>query len=238
MKYYWWSAEKQELSLYTMNRPGICLLINNVKDSTGEETLLTKLFSSLGFNVEVNRGLSMMEIIKVAQEFAKKDHSSYDSFVFIVLSECRPGKLIVGVDGREVILKQVMSEFRPCHSTSLKNKPKLFFVLRFVKTQSAERRSGGTEFCTDTTIELPQSCNTSIQEACSEEADFLLACATSPIVKEKKITLLQHSFIEVRLSVLRVRPFHRIVDHTRGNVLDLQFLRQQNDITHLCFKET
>ena len=75
----------------------------------------------------------MMEIIKVAQEFAKKDHSSYNSFVFIVLSECRPGKLIVGVDGREVILKQVMSEFRPFNSTSLKNKPKLFFCATICK---------------------------------------------------------------------------------------------------------
>ena len=223
-----------------MRRPGICLLINNVKDFTGEENLLTNLFSSLAFNVQVRRDLSMMNIFEVAQEFAKKDHSSYDSFVFIVLSECRPGELIVGVDGREVILKQVMSEFRPCNSTSLRNKPKLFFVLRFVnsKTQSAERRSVGTEFCTDMATALPQSCNTSKQEVCPEEADFLLACATSPIVKEKKITLPKHSFIEVRLSVLRVRPFHRIVHHTRGNVLELQFLRQQNDITHLCFKET
>ena len=127
-----------------MRRPGICLLINNVKDFTGEENLLTNLFSSLAFNVQVRRDLSMMKIIEVAQEFAKKDHSSYDLFVFIVLSECRPRTLIVGVDGKEVILKEVMSEFRPCHSTSLKNKPKLFFVLRFVnlKTQSAERRSG------------------------------------------------------------------------------------------------
>ena len=195
-----------------MSRRGICLLINNVEALTGEENLLTKLFSSLGFNVEVKRGLSMMEIIKVAQEFAKNDHSSYDSFVFIALSKCRPGKLIVGVDGREVILKQVMSEFRPFNSTSLKNKPKLFFVLRFVKTQSAERRSGGTEFCTDedTTMALPHLCNTSKQEVCPEEADFFLACATSPIVNGEKI---KPSFTEVRL-------FHRIVELTRGYVID------------------
>ena len=194
-----------------MNRPGICLLINNVKNSIGDGNLLTNLFSSLGFHVVVKQDLSMMNIIEVAQEFAEKDHSSYDSFVFIVMSQCGPGELIVGVDGRKVILEQIMSEFRPCNSTSLKNKPKLFFVLRFVKTQSAERGSGGTEFCTDTTIGLPHSCNTSIQGVRSEEADFLLACATSPIDKRKKIKQPQHSFIEVRLSVLRVRPFHRIV---------------------------
>ena len=200
-----------------MSRRGICLLINNVKDLPGEGNLLTNLFSSLGFNVEVKRDLSMMEIIKVAQEFAKKDHSSYDSFVFIVLSECRPGKLIAGVDRMEVILKQVMSEFQPCHSTSLKNKPKLFFVLRFVnlKAQTAELRSGGTEFFTDTIKALPHACNTSKQEVCPEEADFLLACATSPIFKEKKIKHPQPSFSEVRLSV-----FHRIVDLTRGYVID------------------
>ena len=200
-----------------MNRPGICLLINNVEDSAHEENLLTHLFSSLAFNVAVERRLSMMKINEVAQEFAKRDHSGYDSFVFILLSQCRPGEPIVGVDGREVILKQVMSEFRPCHSTSLKNKPKLFFVLRFVKTQSAKRHSGGTEFCTDTTIELPQSCNTSIQEVCSQEADFVLVCVTSPFVKGKKI---KPSFTEVRLAVLRVRPFYRIVDLPQDYVSD------------------
>ena len=213
MKYYWWSAENKKLSSYRMNRPGICLLINNVKDSTGEENLLTKLFSSLAFHVEVKRDLSMVKIIEVAQEFAKKDHSSYDSFVCIVLSQCGPGELIVGVDGRKVTLEQVMSEFRPQRSASLKNKPKLFFLLRFVnlKTQSAERRNGGTEFCTDATIALPHSCNTPVREVCPEEADFLLACATSPIVKGKKIKQPQHSFTEVRLSVLTVGLFHRIV---------------------------
>ena len=202
-----------------MSRRGICLLINNVKNLTGEENFLTKVFSSLGFNVVVKRDLSMIEIIGVAQKFAGKDHSSYDSFVFIVLSKCRPGELIAGVDGREVILEQVMSEFRPFNSTSLKNKPKLFFVLRFVnsKTQSAEHCSGGTEFFK--------------QGVFPKEADFLLACSTSPIVEGEKIKHPQPSFSEVRL-------FHRIVDLTRGYVIDLHFiLRQLNDVTQLCFKE-
>ncbi|XP_074622863.1 caspase-3-like [Acropora palmata] len=178
--------------------------------------------------MEVKRDLSMMNIIEVAQEFAKKDHSSYESFIFIALSQCGPGELIVGVDGRKVILEQVMSEFRPCNSTSLKNKPKLFFILRFVnlKTQSAERRSGGTEFFTDTTIALPHSCNTSIQEVCSEEADFLVACATSPIVKEKKITLPQHSFIEMMVNA--VRGYHQTY-----NVLEmLTLLNHWTDNLH------
>ena len=199
-----------------MNRPGICLLINNLKNSTREEILLTNLFSSLGFHVEVKQNLSMIKILEVAHEFGEKDLSSYDSFVFILLSQCRQDGVIV-VDGRKVYLEQVMSEFRPVNNESLKNKPKLFFVLRFVKTQSAKRHSGGTEFCTDTTIELPQSCNTSIQEVCSQEADFLLVCVTSPFVKGKKI---KPSFTEVRLAVLRVRPFYRIVDLPQDYVSD------------------
>ena len=197
-----------------MKRPGICLLINNVEDSAYEESILTHLFSSLAFNVAVERRLSMIEINEVAQEFAKRDHSGYDSFVFILLSQCGPGEPIVGVDGREVILKQVMSEFRPCHTASLKNKPKLFFVLKFVdfRTQSTKRRNGGTEFCTDVNIALPNSCNTSVQEVCPEEADFLLACATSPIVKGKRIKQPKHSFTEVRLAVLTL-------SHPRGSPL-------------------
>ncbi|XP_074622410.1 uncharacterized protein LOC141880775 [Acropora palmata] len=204
-------AENQRLRPYKMNSecPGICLLINNLKDSARDENLLTELFSSLAFNVEVKRRLSMMEINEVAQEFAKRDHSGYDSFVFILLSQCGPGEPIVGVDGREVILKQVMSEFRPCRSASLKNKPKLFFVLKFVdfRTQSKKRRNGGTEFCTDVNIALPNSCNTSLQEVCPEEADFLLACATSPIFKGKKIKQAKLSFTEIMVNA--VRGYHQ-----------------------------
>ena len=184
-----------------MSRPGICLLINNVKDLTGEGNLLTKLFTSLGFHVEVKQDLSMSSIHRVAKEFGNKDHSSYDSFVFILLSKCRQDGVIVDVDRRKVTLEEVMLEFRPRNSTSLRNKPKLFFVLKLVdfRTQSTERRNVGTEFCTDVTTALPNSCNTVIQEKCPEEADFLLACATSPIVEGNKIKHPQHSFIEVRL---------------------------------------
>ena len=198
-----------------MDRPGICLLINNVKESAREENLLTELFSSLAFNVEVKRRLSKNEINEVAEEFAERDHSGYDSFVFILLSQCGPGEAIGGVDGKKVLLEEVMSEFRPFRRSSLENKPKLFFFLKLVdfRTQSTDRRNVGTEFCTDITTELPNSCNTSIQEVCPKEADFLLACATSPIVKGEKIKQPQHSFIEVRL-------FHRNVDLTRIYVID------------------
>ncbi|XP_044178990.1 uncharacterized protein LOC114974816 [Acropora millepora] len=204
--------ENQQLSSYRMNRPGICLLINNVEDSAHEESILIHLFSSLAFNVAVERRLSMIEINEVAQEFAKRDHSGYNSFVFILLSQCGPGEPIVGVDGREVILKQIMSEFRPCRSSSLKNKPKLFFVLKLVdfRTQSTERRNVGNEFCTDITTALPNSCNTSIQEVCPEEADFLLTCAASPIVKGKKIKQPQHSFIEMMVNA--VSRYHQTYD--------------------------
>ena len=193
--------------------------------------------------MEVKRDLSGVEIIVVAQKFAERDHTSYDTFVCILLSQCGPGELIVGVDGMKVTLEQVMCKFRPCNSESLENKPKLFFVLRFVnlKTQSTERRNGGTEFCTDGTLELPNSCNTSIRrKECPQEADFFLLEATSPTAKEKKRTEQpQHSFTEVRLSVLRVRLFHRIVDLTRGYSIDSQsIVRQRNNITQLCFEKT
>ncbi|XP_015748693.1 PREDICTED: uncharacterized protein LOC107328481 [Acropora digitifera] len=199
------SHEKnQALISYTMNRPGICLLINNLKNPTGEENLLTNLFRSLGFHVEAKQDLSMIEILGVAHEFGEKDLSSYDSFVFILLSQCRQDGVIVGVDGKEVILEQVMSEFLPSNNKSLKNKPKLFFVLRFVKTQSAKRRSGGNEFCADTPIVLPQP---SKQDVCPGGADFLLACATSPIVKGKKI---KPSFTEMMVNA--VSRYHQTYD--------------------------
>ncbi|KAJ7384124.1 hypothetical protein OS493_023450 [Desmophyllum pertusum] len=139
--------EITELSQYRMSHyrmstqhpRGICLLINNVPNMVSEEKHaqpLTDLFKHLLFDVQVRRNLQMLQIYEVAQEFARKDHSEFDSFVVIIMSVCGQGNEISGVDGRKASLENVMSEFTATNCSSLQGKPKLFFVQRFTMTPS------------------------------------------------------------------------------------------------------
>lgn len=203
-------TESQELSPYPFRNKcrGICLVINNVEDSNLEESKLTDLFSFLEFDVEVRRRHAMIQICEVAQEFSRKDHSAFDSFVFIVMSQTEfgSGEHIVGVDGRKVTIEQVMSDYKASSCRSLKGKPKLFFVLRFTKplsTQLVESHDSGfgARVCTDSAKVLVQTCNTAGHDVCPEEADFMLACATSPTLGGRKRS--ECSFIRVMAETIR-----------------------------------
>lgn len=107
---------------------GICLIINNVPNLVFEaEKQLTDLFTYLSFDVQVRRNLQVLQIYGVAEEFAKKDHSEFDSFVVIFMSVCQDNE-ISGVDGKKASLEHVMSEFKLSYklSTSERSNPNCF----------------------------------------------------------------------------------------------------------------
>ena len=179
---------------------GICLIINNVPNLTLEEEELVGLFNSLAFDVQLKRDLTMVEIYEVARQFAGKNHDRYDSFVFIAMSLCGQDHDITGVDRRKANVEQVMSEFKASNCPSLKNKPKLFFVLRFttspVELVESHDSSLLTHFCTDKAVSLFSSSALPGSDGCPEEADFLLTCATSPVVEAQQAP--EYFFIQVR----------------------------------------
>lgn len=183
---------------------GICLMINNVPNLTLEEEQLVGLFSSLAFEVQVKRDLTMTEIYEVARQFAGKDHKRYNSFVFIVMSLCSQGHDITGVDRRKTSVEQVMSEFKASNCPSLQNKPKLFFVLRFTTSpvQLVESHDSSllVHFCTDEAMPLFSSSATPGSVACPEETDFLLTCVTSPVVEAQQTP--EYFFIQVRTTIV------------------------------------
>ena len=162
----------------TQHLRGICLLINNVPDLVFEEEQLTDLFKKyLYFDVQVRRSLPMSQINEVAEEFAKKDHSEFDSFVFIVMSFGQDND-IFGVDGRKASLEQVMTEYTATNCPTLRRKPKLFFVQRFTVLKPSKFEHGLTQAqcCTDKGMEMQTLCprTTTSGGNCPEEADFLL----------------------------------------------------------------
>lgn len=179
---------------------GICLIINNVPNLVSEaEKQLTDIFKDLFFDVQIRRSLQMLQIYEVAQEFARKDHSLFDSFVVIVMSICQDNE-ISGVDGRKASLEHVMSEFTATKCPTLQGKPKMFFVQRFSLTTSSTVGDGSTQAqcCTDKEVEMRPFCpgTTNGEEKCPEEADYLLICVTSLVDEAKRVPDL---FIQVRI---------------------------------------
>lgn len=168
---------------------GICLLINNIPDLVKAEKQLADLFKSLFFDVQVRRSLKRSQINEVAEEFAKKDHSEFDSFVFIVMSFGQDND-IYGVDRKKASLVEVMTEYTATNSPTLRSKPKLFFVQRFAVLKRSrfskfEHDLTQSQCCTDEVMEMQSRCPRSCEGNCPEEADFLLACVTSAICKAK-----------------------------------------------------
>lgn len=187
-------------TLHSNRTRGICLIINNVPNLVpGAEKNLADLFKHFSFDVHIKRSLRLVQIYDVAQEFAKKDHSAFDSFVVVVISVCQDNE-ISGVDGRKASLENVMSEFTATNCSTLQGKPKLFFVQRFalITPPTVGDVSTQSQFCTDREIEMRPSCpsTTSGGENCPEEADFLLICVTSLVDKAKRIP--EPLFIQVR----------------------------------------
>ena len=156
-------------------------------DLSEAEKQLTDLFESLFFDVQVRRSLKRSQINEVAEEFAKKDHNEFDSFVFIVLSRGQDND-IYGVDGKKASLVEVMTAYTPTNCPTLRFKPKLFFLSRFAVLEPSKFQCGLTQSqcCTDEVMETQSLCPPTCEGNCPEEADFLLACVTSAIYKAKK----------------------------------------------------
>ena len=161
---------------------------------------LSNLLSSFAFDVHIRQNLTMLEINRVAQEFAAKDHSNYGVFVFFVISVGSHDHEISGVDGRKASVEQVMSEFTSGNCPSLQNKPKLFFVQRFTMSPSKLEESHDSSlflpYCDSEAESKFSPQNSAGWDVCPEEADFLLACACSETNKAQQIP--ESSFIQVR----------------------------------------
>ena len=167
---------------------GLCVLINNLNfqnktenrnGSQFDERGVKDLFSELSFTVSSLNDLSHDKMRKAAVDFASKDHSQFDAFVFVVMSHGGERDIIYGVDGRTTRVEDLMSEFKALNCPTLRNKPKLFFIQTCRGTTEDKTflaTTGNSGNCMDaipTDSTLPRS-------VCPQEADFLLAFATAP----------------------------------------------------------
>ena len=130
----------------------------------------------------------MDDIRSTAQEFAAKDHSQFDAFVFFILSHGGGNDVIFGVNGGTTSVSELLCFFKSAECPTLQHKPKLFF---FQACRGPQRNhsltasgtvpsSSGTQMPSVSTL----SCTT-----CPQEADHLLAFSAAPgyIVKRNKV---------------------------------------------------
>ena len=174
---------------------GICLIINNLyfKNNADnrfggeydEEALHTLFGDKLDFDVHVKNDLANCEMQMACEEFASKDHREYDAFVCIIMSHGNRDQ-IQGVNGKNIALETLMSDFKAGSCPSLAGKPKLFIIqacrgtmrdnMMLSSSGSADSTMGG--FGTDSTL-----CRSTFLE----ESDFLLAFCTAPgYIAERK----------------------------------------------------
>ncbi|XP_077469705.1 caspase-9 isoform X1 [Stigmatopora argus] len=155
---------RDSLQLYKMdaNPCGRCLIINNVdfkpqsdlSNRNGSNIDCDKLerrFKALNFLVEVKTNLKQRGIKHELSELSKKDHSSYDCCVVVILSHGTevshnrfPGA-VYGVDGQYVPVQHITNYLNGKHCPSLQGKPKLFFI----QACGGDERDSGCEVPSD-----------------------------------------------------------------------------------------
>ncbi|XP_046903080.1 caspase-10 isoform X2 [Hypomesus transpacificus] len=184
------------LGTYPMRRGkmGFCLIINNedftpsshnLKNREGtlvDEKSLRSVFEWLGFQVLTERDCSRARMLSVLRDLASRDHSLVDCLVCCVLSHGMEG-CVYGVDGSTVRLREITQPFNGLLSSTLREKPKMFFVQACqgtleqqpvpVESDGPRSLSGptGDSLCCDARVP---------RDSIASDADFLLGMATVP----------------------------------------------------------
>ncbi|XP_023588756.1 CASP8 and FADD-like apoptosis regulator isoform X4 [Trichechus manatus latirostris] len=119
---------------------GICLIIDCIGN---DKDLLQDTFTSLGFEVQYFRYLSVDGIIQILHQVAcMPQHQNYDSFVCVLVS--RGGsQSVFGVDQTRsgCPLDQIRRMFMGDLCPSLLGKPKLFFIQIYVVSEDQQEVS-------------------------------------------------------------------------------------------------
>ncbi|CAL8268063.1 unnamed protein product [Lota lota] len=169
---------------------GFCWVVNNFdfslsngkhsnRDGTNiDKESLRRVFTWLGFKVEVLQDSTGDQMLTSMRELASRDHSGMDCVACVVLSHGLEGG-VYGVDGKVVRLKELQDLLSGVRCAYLRGKPKLFFIQacqgnqeqQAVSVQADGPNSHG-DLCSDATV--PAS------ELLTCREDFLTSMATVP----------------------------------------------------------
>ncbi|XP_041700205.1 caspase-8 [Coregonus clupeaformis] len=189
------NTKREELGDYSMTgkKRGFCLIINNqdfrnssqqLKEREGthiDEKSLVSVFEWLGFETQTEPDCSREKILSLVVELSNRDHSQMDCLVCCVLSHGQQG-CVYGVDGQKVSVRELTGPFSGLKCSSLRDKPKLFFIQAcqgtkeqkpvFIQSDGPGPSSTTTSsICTDAVV---------LKDSIPNDADFLLGMATVP----------------------------------------------------------
>lgn len=173
----------------TAAKRGICLIVNNdnftksmpvLKNREGtilDEECLAKVFTWLGFEVEIKRDCKREEMLSVLRELGSRNHSQMDCLVCCVLSHGMEG-CVSTVDGHTVKIEELKEPFNGLKCTSLAEKPKLFFIQACQGTSKQKAVS----ICADGPAAPSSVCSDAYKanDSIPSDADFLLGMSTVP----------------------------------------------------------
>ncbi|XP_048862029.1 caspase-8 isoform X2 [Brienomyrus brachyistius] len=178
--------DDQALGVYEMKgeKRGICLIINNYDFSSSQPSLknregtqkdaknLEDVFRWLGFETLVEHDCSHEKILSLLQELGRKDHTLTDVLACCVLSHGRLGE-VYGVDGKAVPLKDLTEPFSGSRCSTLRDKPKLFFV------QACQEKP--RQICSSVQADGDVESDASVpKDSLHDAADFLIGMSTVP----------------------------------------------------------
>ena len=156
---------------------------------------LSSVFEWLGFQVLIERDCSRERMLSVLADLASRDHSHVDCLVCCVLSHGMEG-CVYGVDGSAVRLGEITQPFNGLLSTTLREKPKIFFIQACqgtleqqpvpIVSDGPRSHSGpaGDSLCCDAMV--PRDSIASDTDfligmaSIASDADFLIGMATVP----------------------------------------------------------
>lgn len=93
--------------------------------SDRDAALVSRSFRKLGFNAEMHKDKTALEMHNIIKKEAKGDHSDEDCFAIFILTYGNEG-FIYGADELELVLDTLIAEMKTCET--LVGKPKLIFV--------------------------------------------------------------------------------------------------------------
>lgn len=161
-----------ELETYKMNSnpKGICVIISietfinsgyNRDDVPNDYLILKKLFTDIGFEVNVYKNCELDEFNSIISKYSLMSHEKYDAFVLAMMSHGRLCTISTS-DWKEMQIMDIVNAFNDETCPTLKNKPKLFFI------QACQ------------TIKTPEEFNVNLKSLLPINEDTLISLSTSP----------------------------------------------------------
>ena len=177
------------LQSYGMNRNprGKCIIINNSEfqdeaynrpGAEFDEQALEILFEYLSFDVKIYQNLNSRDMRDRVRIIASEDHSESNALFVIVMSHGGDHDTVLGVDERNITVEEMMSEFKAARCKTLEGKPKVF-IFQVCRGSSSEFLEHERRH-TDNTVSRLHGDSTLSRGTSPQEADFLLAFATTP----------------------------------------------------------